>query len=513
MCVEEEPVTDIPYRVGDVLTGGYEIKEFIGKGGFGTVFLVHSQILSKLVAMKTFNNEYFRDFEVLSRFRREARVLLDIGIHPNIIRTYFVDKISDRLHIFMEYIPKNEQKINTLEGYLTYKPPNRAQSLRWAIQFCHGMEFANQMGVKCHRDIKPQNIMITPEGLLKISDFGFVDTYDSIFVNSSTEQPDARASTKFQTQYGVGTLTHMAPEQFNDPSKCDVRSDIYSFGIVLYQMVFNGNVPYPIPSGIYGDKLRDVMKFMHNEVQIPIPDGKILPSWINRCLEKDPNSRYQSFKALRIELESVLKTLTGEIIIPPAPLTLDIYDEANRVGSLFYFGYYEDSIKVCIKILKEDPNNIAALGNKANCKLMLGLSKRALELYNRILDIDSNNAYALCGKGAALAKRGHYEGAIKCYDQLLTIDPTNFLLWAAKGACYKNLELHEEAIRCFKTLLNLNPQYYPAWYGKGYSEIKSDKPDEAIRSYQRYLEYAIPELDGELITNANAILAELKEEH
>jgi len=167
----------IPYKKGDLIGQKYEVYGVLGRGGFGIVYLVYSHETGDVYALKTFRDEYFQDGEIRELFRREANVWVHLERHPYIVRAYFVDEVEGRLYIAMEYIAPNKQGLNSLEGYLERQPPDLAQSLRWTIQFCHGMEYAYSKGVRCHRDIKPDNIMISTDKTVKISDFGLAGVH------------------------------------------------------------------------------------------------------------------------------------------------------------------------------------------------------------------------------------------------------------------------------------------------------------------------------------------------
>ncbi|MGA7075465.1 MAG: serine/threonine-protein kinase [Halobacteriota archaeon] len=145
---------------------------------------------------------------------------MDLETHPYIVRAHFVDRIANRNYIAMSYVAPNEEGINSLAGYLQSHPPDLSQCLRWAIQICYGMEHAYSRGIRAHRDLKPANILIGYDNTVKITDFGLAGV--------------------LEVEGAAGTPSHMPPEQFTDAASCDERSDIYAFGVVLYQMVTGG---------------------------------------------------------------------------------------------------------------------------------------------------------------------------------------------------------------------------------------------------------------------------------
>jgi len=209
-----------------------------------------------------------------------------------------VEEISGRMYIAMEFVAPDEEGLNTLEAYLQRKPPDLAQSLRWALQFCHGMEFANSQGVRCHRDIKPANIMIDQQKKVKISDFGLAGLVESLRTATGTnpKTPSSQGSVVTMQGASFGTPTHMPPEQFEDAASCDERSDIYSFGIVLYQMVSRGSLPFlaPLPRNDSPGEMNRFWKDMHRmhlTTSVPVMNSPLFPV-IDHCLKKARNERY-----------------------------------------------------------------------------------------------------------------------------------------------------------------------------------------------------------------------------
>ena len=158
-------------------------------------------------------------------------------------------EIGGRLYIAMDR-PVLGSRPNSLG--ISGRPPSLAQALSWAIQFCHGMEYAVSRGVRCHRDIKPANILIGGDDVVRISDFGIAGLALSPEPVAATEPaaiPDPAASGRTVAGSAFGTPSHMSPEQFEDAASCDERSDVYSFGVVLYQMASGGRLPFfpPLP--------------------------------------------------------------------------------------------------------------------------------------------------------------------------------------------------------------------------------------------------------------------------
>ena len=164
-------------KKGDFIGGKYEVFALLGEGGFGTVYQVYSHSTNEVYALKTCRDEYIEDPSIRERFRKEAQVWIDLERHPYIVRAEHVESILGRLYIAMEHIASDEPGMNTLDGFLSNRPPDLAQSLRWAIQCCHGMEYAYSRGIKAHRDIKPANIMIDQNMAVKITDFGLAGIY------------------------------------------------------------------------------------------------------------------------------------------------------------------------------------------------------------------------------------------------------------------------------------------------------------------------------------------------
>ncbi|MDP2937289.1 MAG: serine/threonine-protein kinase [Dehalococcoidia bacterium] len=491
-----EGVTGAPYKKGDFIGQRYEVHGVLGIGGFGVVYLVYSHQTAEVYALKTFRDEYLADALARERFRREAQVWVDLERHPYLVPAYFVDEVAGRLYIGMEYIAPDEHGLNSLDGYLTRPPPDLAQSLRWAVQFCYGMEYAYSRGVRCHRDIKPANILISQDKTVKVADFGLAGVLGASraisAINLSVQQGSVGLSCQTVDGAGFGTPTHMPPEQFTDAASCDERSDIYAFGIVLYQMAAGGRLPFlaPLPRGGSREEMARfwwAMHRLHSESPAPRLQSPLFPI-LERCLEKQAGARYQSFRELRVDLEPLLQRHTGEVAKPPRLAEFGAPQWSNKGVSLHSLGRYDEAIRCYDRALELDPQYAAAWINKGNSLHSLGRYDEAIRCYDRALELDPQYAAASNNKGNSLHSLGRYDEAICCCDRALELDPQDAATWSSKGNSRHRLARYDEAIRCYDRALELDPQDAAAWNNKGLSLHSLGRHEEAIRCCDRALE-------------------------
>lgn len=485
-----------PYKKGDFIGQKYEVFDILGEGGFGIVYLVYSHDTNEVYALKTFRDEYLEDIQTRERFRKEAQVWIDLERHPYLVRAYFVDELSGRLFIAMEYIAPDEDGLNSLDNFLRKRPPDLAQSLRWAIQFCHGMEYAYSKGLRAHRDIKPANIMIAQDKTVKISDFGLAGVIGSSKAISGIKldiQQD-KIAFSLQTKEGIGfgTPTHMPPEQFINAAGCDEKSDIYSFGVVLYQMAADGKLPF-LPNLPKNNSEEESRRFwyemyeLHRQVPVPKLNSPLFEI-IQRCLEKEPNKRYSSFKALRAELERILKGHNREVIRLPELKELEWGEWLNKGFSLGALNKYQEAIDCYNKALEMNPNYAKAWCNKGIPLKKLGKYEEAMKCYNKALVIDPQYIPALHNKGLLLAEMGKHQESIDCFNRALEINPEVAGLWNGKGLALGKIGKNQESIECYINALAIYPRYAEAWHNKGIVLSRGGDQQSAVECYDKALE-------------------------
>jgi len=270
-------------HVGALFAGRYEIQSVLGKGGMGVVYKAHDRDLDDIVAIKTLRSEALSaDPTLLDRFKQEIRLARKIT-HPNILRTHDLGEFNGLRYLSMEYVKGITLKHLIDQDQLLPQPV----ALRIAKQMCAGLAAAHEVGV-IHRDIKPQNIIMEPNGSLKLMDFG---------IARLTQERGMTA-----TGTVVGTPDYMSPEQARGQA-LDFRSDIYSMGVVLYEM-FTGSLPFE------GDTpLAVVLK--HVQESTPAPQAKNpridpkIAAIILKCMQKNPEDRFQTVNELYEALTKV----------------------------------------------------------------------------------------------------------------------------------------------------------------------------------------------------------------
>ncbi|MBI5759156.1 MAG: protein kinase [Planctomycetales bacterium] len=203
-----------------------EIQELIGVGGMGAVYTARQVRLDRRVALKLLPSERARDPEFAERFQREGQAQARLS-HPHIVGVYDAGQAGDYLYIVMEYVEGS-----SLRELLRDHRVGPVDAMRWVPQICDAMQFAHDRGV-IHRDIKPENILITSQGMVKIADFGLAKL---------NLESDSSSFSLTSTDVRMGTPRYMAPEQIAQTSAVDHRADIYSLGVMFYEML-TGELP------------------------------------------------------------------------------------------------------------------------------------------------------------------------------------------------------------------------------------------------------------------------------
>lgn len=277
---------------GRLLGNRYEILEKIGIGGMATVYKAKCHVLNRYVAVKILRDEFTTDAEFVRRFNTEAQAAASLT-HPNIVSIYDVGNEGNIYYIVMELIQgKTLKEIITEDGALPWK-----WSVNVAIQIASALETAHRNNI-IHRDIKPHNIIITEDGVAKVTDFGIAKA-----VSNST-------ITAFGTT--IGSVHYFSPEHARG-GFTDAKSDLYSLGVVMYEML-TGRVPFDADTPV-----SVALKHMQEQPIEPIKINPLIPIALNKiitkAMQKDPNVRYQTATEMLRDLKQVSKNPDGNFVV------------------------------------------------------------------------------------------------------------------------------------------------------------------------------------------------------
>ncbi len=290
--------------IGKML-GHYQITNQLGKGGMGEVFQAKDQILGREVAIKVLPEEFARDSDRVARFQREAKVLASLN-HPNIAAIHGLEQSEGTNFLVLELVEGE-----TLADRIKTGPIPVEESLKLALQIAEALEAAQEKGV-IHRDLKPSNIKVTPDGKVKVLDFGLAKAYagDKEEVNLSNSPTLSDAA----TQQGVilGTAAYMSPEQARGKA-VDRRADIWAFGCVLYEML-TGRAAFSGKD--VTDILAAVIRTEPEWKRLPVNLHWRLREVLERCLEKEAKDRYSGINDARVEIQKALADPSGVLMQP-----------------------------------------------------------------------------------------------------------------------------------------------------------------------------------------------------
>jgi tetratricopeptide (TPR) repeat protein/tRNA A-37 threonylcarbamoyl transferase component Bud32 len=273
----------------------YKILEKLGEGGMGEVYLAEDTKLKRQVALKFLSEDLTRDEARKQRFIQEARAAAAIE-HPHIAAIHDIDEVGGRTFIAMEHVGGE-----SLRAAIAAKKLNQRKSLDLAIQIAEGLSVAHQSGI-VHRDLKPENLLISEHGYAKIIDFGLAKLLEPL-TKSVDGESQAETETKLATREGVimGTVAYMSPEQARG-AKVDARTDIFSFGVVLHEML-SGESPFLRATAV--ESLHAVMKETAAPLNLSGAAAPELQRILRKAMAKDPEERYQSMKDLTIDLREL----------------------------------------------------------------------------------------------------------------------------------------------------------------------------------------------------------------
>lgn len=430
----------------------YRLRKQIGKGGMGIVYKADDLSLERVIAIKVLSPDAVGDAVSRERFLQEAKAAAKLS-HPNITTIYSIEEVDNMIFIVMEYVEGQ-----TLFDIMKDRRLGLDEILDIALQLAEGLQEAHQKNI-IHRDVKPDNIMIAKSGILKIMDFGLA----KIRGHSRLTQDD----------FSMGTIDYMSPEQISRESEVEQRSDIFSFGILLYEMLA-GEPPFK------GSHDWAVLYAILNNPPEPLPDSHfkiplLLRKLDEKCLQKEPNQRYQTVAEIIQDLKQIqkmaeikpekapVKSLNKKLSFGLAALLLTIS------AVIFYF--FKPSFLLSPHELNYKAVQLILAGNSAAAQkhLFLALKK------------DSTFSTAWSNLGLAYLYQTKFDSALKCARTAIRIDPGNIGAYFILARTHEQIEDFEAAIQIYLRAIQQDSSVIQAYNEAAYLFIHLGQAEEAIK--------------------------------
>src|SRR5262245_3113156 len=335
--LKNSEIQDSTLSDDDWMLGPYRILDQLGKGGMGVVYLAEDTRDGKNVAIKVLPKDFVSDEDRLARFNREGRMLEELKSlkHPNIAEIYEQAEYDGKPCIVLEYVPGATLAQRLRKGALPI-----TEALRIGLQIADSLESAHRQRI-VHRDRKPANIKIAPEGQVKILDFGLAKRFQADLTDKEADELRTNSFSLTESGMLIGTPAYMSPEQW-DGRQIDQRTDLWSFGCVLYEML-TGQAPFA--GKTRAETMKTVLDANPRWQELPAGTPLVIQGLLLRCFRPDPNQRLQSAQDAR---HAITQAITENKFAPLLYLKTWIEKFVGRVKT--WFGKFSRRQKVAVAV-------------------------------------------------------------------------------------------------------------------------------------------------------------------
>lgn len=492
---------DMTREVGDAIGDRFEVQEVLGANSLFETYVVTANDDRSTVVLKTFRNEFLRDRSARRQFLKDVDRWARTAAHPNVARAFGVEVVGPRAYVVVEHVAPSELGIGSLEQFLDRRAATPEQAIRWGIQISRGMAHLRANGIRVHGDLKPSKVLLTVDGTARIIDPGLTRMVDAARALPPVRVAHDGQRVRFSHQKvdgsGHGTPSHMAPEQFTNAERIDERADVYSFGVILYQLITGGQVPFqaPLPEtdGDAVARARREMRYwrmmaaQHGREPVPTVDSPLFPI-VERCLEKNPADRFQSFREVGQALETLLRELVGPDAVEVESTNSTCVEATNRAATLMHQRRYDDALVVLGEALSQNPRYAPAWCVAATAQRLRGDHAEALRCADKAIANQPTGAEAWNERGLALDALGRVDEAIASYDRAVALDPRSVTAWNNRGVAHLAAGETASALAIFNQALEIDRQSPTLWRNRGVALYKLGQHDAAGRAFERCLD-------------------------
>lgn len=481
----------------------------VTSGGMGNIFFARELFSDHIMVVKTPKKKYSKN-----KFANEAKILLTIKPHSNIVECFVIETLFNTLHIFMEYVEG---------GDLRKQIDNQIKDwqLQYSIifQIAKGMSHAHNHDL-IHRDLKPENILVNTQNgkpVVKVSDFGIAkflnleqEKKDNLSLNNSGK---TRNKSPVNESESIFTHEYASPEQwFLKSSELGKETDIFSFGIIVYEIIFgkrpfdNAVTAIESDQSIY-ENLHNtdftssrILKYYNEELENALGINLGREDWqndiqnlIKKCLKINFKERYSSFDEIIYDLNKIYRKKERKEYQPiynnlgNTNLSTLILLYSLRGKSLEKLRFVQEARTQYQNAIGINPVEFNDFVNQGLCLDDLGKFEDAIKHYDKALKLNSKDPRIWVNKGETFDHLRKYEDAIKCYDQSISLYCNNPVAWNNKGVSYNLSKDYENAIKCFEKVFEIAPSYLKAYHNITISLVNTRRYEEAIQ----YIDKAI----------------------
>jgi serine/threonine protein kinase len=409
------------WNVGDLILDEFEVADISGQGGMGTVYKIYYRTRNIDLAVKSPRPEIFARADGKENFVHEAETWMGLGEHPYLVRCYFVRTLGGIPRVFAEYVEGGSLADWIRQRRLYEGGPEQAleRMLDVAIQFAWGLHFAHEQGL-VHQDVKPANVMLTRDGVAKVTDFGLAKA--RVMAGEQGVRNGEGHQSGLVSSRGM-TLAYCSPEQAAGQA-LSRKTDIWSWGVSVLEM-FTGEVTWS-----FGGAAREVLaSYEGQDPTIPIMPADVV-NLLNRCFQQEPETRPATMLEVATELRVIYAHSVGHSYERETPKSTEIQVRELDVRgvSLVELGRLEEALVVCeqaIRLNPIDPTHAGANMNRGAVLRKMGRYNEALAAYERCIQLNPADVDAHYNKGVALQSLGHNQKALAAYERAIQLNPTH----------------------------------------------------------------------------------------